>query len=276
MPIGLTGALLAGSAISGGASLLGGIMGSDAAQKAADEQAASQAQALQAQQAMFKQGYDLVQPYAAGGLGAFNQLSNLYGIPYSNAAGTSAGGQAVANQAMGNFTNTPDYRFAFSQGLQALDRSAASRGNLMSGGQVKGAQEFGQGLASQQFSNYFNRLLSLGQMGSQAAGTALGGSVSALGPIGNTISSIGATQAAGTIGSANSLVGGLQGAGNAISQGLTLPSILQAFSRNPPPTQTLNPGVSPQSGYQPNVAPVSSPLNWDNVNNGLMATNQWM
>ena len=62
---------------------------------------------------------------------------------------------------------------AFTQGLQALDRSAASKGTLQSGGQAKGAQEFGQGLASQQYGNYFNRLLSLAGIGQGAAsGTA--------------------------------------------------------------------------------------------------------
>jgi hypothetical protein len=44
-----------------------------------------------------------------------------------------------------------------SEGMKALDRSAASRGGLLSGATLKGAQQYGQGLASQEYQNAFNR-----------------------------------------------------------------------------------------------------------------------
>jgi hypothetical protein len=44
-----------------------------------------------------------------------------------------------------------------SEGMKALDRSAASRGGLLSGATLKGAQAYGQGLASQEYQNAFNR-----------------------------------------------------------------------------------------------------------------------
>ncbi len=285
MPIaglGLGGSALLGGAISGGTSLIGGILGSQAAAKASRQQMIMQEQALAQQKALFEEGLGIQQdefkqgaaaltPYSNLGTGAGNQLADLYGIGYSNPQGTSAGGQAVMDKARGNFTNTPDYQFAFDQGLQALDRSAASRGSLLSGGQVKGAQEFGQGLASQQFSNYFNRLLSLFQVGGNAAGTFLGGAVNSGNAAlngaltsaqqqGSTLSSIGATQAAGTIGSANSLVGGIQGAGSAVAQGLVLPAYLNALHPQEAQQNPTIPGTSPQSGYQSSFGPVSQPL----------------
>ena len=86
--------------------------------------------------------------------------------------------------------NNPQYQFLQKQGQQALDRSAAARGMGYSGAQMKAAQQFGQGLASQQydkeydraakeyfnkydqaanqFGNYYNRLAALAQGGQQA------------------------------------------------------------------------------------------------------------
>ena len=79
-------------------------------------------------------------------------------------------------------TNNPAYQFQLKQGQQALDRSSAARGMGASGAQMKAAQEYGQGLASQQydkeynrasgeFGDYFNRLAGLSQGGQQAAGS---------------------------------------------------------------------------------------------------------
>ena len=79
-------------------------------------------------------------------------------------------------------TNNPAYQFQLKQGQQALDRSSAARGMGYSGAQMKAAQEYGQGLASQQydkeynrasgeFGDYFNRLAGLSQGGQQAAGS---------------------------------------------------------------------------------------------------------
>ncbi len=54
-------------------------------------------------------------------------------------------------------TSNPAYQFQLKQGQQALDRSSAARGMGYSGAQMKAAQEFGQGLASQQYDKEYNR-----------------------------------------------------------------------------------------------------------------------
>lgn len=51
----------------------------------------------------------------------------------------------------------PGYQFRLSEGMKALDRSAAARGGLLSGGTLKGIQRYGQDMASQEFTNAFNR-----------------------------------------------------------------------------------------------------------------------
>lgn len=77
---------------------------------------------------------------------------------------------------LGNFSSfkqSPDYQFALDQGMQSLDRSAASRGGLYSGGHSADLMKFGQGLASQNYGNYYNRLASLAGVG-QTTGQSLG------------------------------------------------------------------------------------------------------
>ena len=67
--------------------------------------------------------------------------------------------------------NDPSYQFRLKQGQQALDRSSAARGMGYSGAQLKAAQDYGQGMASTEFQNYYNRLAGLAQGGQQAANT---------------------------------------------------------------------------------------------------------
>ena len=103
----------------------------------------------------------------------YNTLDNPLGDPFKDYLAKSGLSGGQFNQ------NNPQYQFLLKQGQQALDRSAAARGMGYSGAQMKAAQQFGQGLASQQydkeysrasdeFSNYYNRLAALAQGGQQA------------------------------------------------------------------------------------------------------------
>ena len=58
---------------------------------------------------------------------------------------------------MAQFQADPGYGFRFEQGQKALERSAAARGGLISGNTGGALQQFGQGLASQEYQNAFNR-----------------------------------------------------------------------------------------------------------------------
>lgn len=114
----------------------------------------------------------------------------------------------------------PGYAFRISEGQKALERSAAARGGLVSGGALKAATRFGQDMGSQEYTNAFNRyqteraaklqpLQSLAGVGQSAANT-LSNAAGAYGSnAGNLITSGGAAQAAGIIGQTNALTGGL-------------------------------------------------------------------
>lgn len=111
--------------------------------------ASRELQARQAEaNALYRQLYGETQqdysPYMQGGQSALQALLRSYGL------GTDQGGKPDYSA----FESSPDYQFALQQGQNALDRSAASRGRLYSGGQMQASQRFGQGLATQNLGNY--------------------------------------------------------------------------------------------------------------------------
>jgi hypothetical protein len=55
--------------------------------------------------------------------------------------------------------NEPGYQFRAQAGQDALERSAAARGVLRTGGTLKDLTEYGQNFASSEYSNVFNRAL---------------------------------------------------------------------------------------------------------------------
>ena len=73
-----------------------------------------------------------------------------------------------------SFQQSPDYQFALDQSLQALERGAAARGGFMGGGADADRIALASGLASQNYSNFYNRLAGQAGLGQQTA-TNLGG-----------------------------------------------------------------------------------------------------
>lgn len=68
---------------------------------------------------------------------------------------------------------TPGYKFALEQGNQAINRSAAAKGGLNSGGVLAELEKYGQGMASQEYGGQVNRLAQLMQ-GAQQFGVQSG------------------------------------------------------------------------------------------------------
>lgn len=235
---------LAAAAIGVGAvaSVGGALIQSNAAQSAAKTQANAEQQAEKTQVQSLNEASTALAPYNQIGTGAENQLANLYGIPYNatgtgaastsstgvttpvnvNAAASSPGGASVQDAAYANFANSPNYKFAFDQGMQALQRSAAAGGTLVSGGQLKAGQEFGQGLATQQYQNYVSGLQSLASGGQNAAAGTASNAISGGNSVANTQEAVGQSQASGALGSASALAGGLNGISSSVMSSLLL------------------------------------------------------
>lgn len=189
-----------GAAIAGGVAT--GALGYLGATKAAGIQAQSASNALAAQQAMFAKTQENYAPYLNVGKGATYSLGELYGIgPDGNPTNTPTD--------YSKFTQSPDYGFAQEQGQLGLDRYENAKGMALSGGALKDVSQFNQGLASQQFGNYYNRLLSLSQLGGSAASASAGNAANFSGQIGNTTQAVGQAQASGVVGQTNALTGGI-------------------------------------------------------------------
>jgi hypothetical protein len=192
----------------------GGMIASSGAKKAARTQERAAQDATAAQERMFQRQTELQEPFRQGGLTAQQEIMQLLGIGGDK---TAAGYGSMA-KAFGTdqFQQDPGYAFRQAEGMKALERSAAARGNLLSGSTLKGVQRFGQDLASQEYQNAFNRfqversarlnpLQSL--MGSgQSATNVLTGAAGQMGQ--NQASNIynaGAARASGYVGQANAL-----------------------------------------------------------------------
>jgi hypothetical protein len=97
-----------------GSSVIGGI----SANKAANTQVAAADRAAQLQQQQFDKNIELQAPWREAGVNALGKLQS--------------------GDVMGQMD--PGYQFRLSEGMKALDRTAASRGGLLSGATLKGAQ----------------------------------------------------------------------------------------------------------------------------------------
>lgn len=58
---------------------------------------------------------------------------------------------------MGDYQMDPGYNFRMEEGQKAIERSAAARGGLNSGATLKALTKFGQGVASEEYANAYNR-----------------------------------------------------------------------------------------------------------------------
>ena len=86
-----------------------------------------------------------------------------------------AGVNALGKLTRGEILPEPGYAFRLGEGMKALERVQAARGNMLSGGALKAGQRYAQDLASQEYGNAYNRLANiagLGQTATTQAGTA--------------------------------------------------------------------------------------------------------
>lgn len=133
-----------------------GALGSSAARSAARTQAAAAREGLASQEKMFERSLEEQKPFREAGLEAQNMLMERMRnfTPYQASAGLSPAELAAQKF---EFQADPGYAFRLSEGMKALERSAAARGGLLSGGAGKAFQRYGQDLASLEYGNAFDR-----------------------------------------------------------------------------------------------------------------------
>lgn len=204
------------TAIAVGGSLLGGLLGSSGAKKAAKAQAAAAEAAVQEQRRQFDLMREDTSPYREIGRQALGTLGNVFGYKLPVAGydpNPSSSGPVTIDNDTGqpinaapdysNFFASPDFQFKRQQGDQAITRNASALGRLASGNTGAALTEYSGNLAAGEFGNWFNRQAALAGIGQSAVNTATSAGNAAAGNIGNALMAGGNARASGIADSYN-------------------------------------------------------------------------
>ena len=228
--MGLTAAVVGGTALLGtGASLYG-------ASEAAGAQRGAARESNKLQQGFFDQTRSDLAPFRGFGERSGNMLMDM--LPDLTKS---------FNPTMSDLENTPGYKFTLDQGLKAVSNANSAKGWGGSGAGMKGIADYAAGLASQtfqqQFENYWkqntskaNMLLNPMQVGAGAAGQQ-----------GAFNTQVGSNMGGNLVGAGNATAASYMGMGNAVSQ-----APMNALMSYRMLDQTMNPekyGVMFGSGY---------------------------
>lgn len=196
------------------ATAFSGIMGANAAEKAAETQAAAQRESAAINKQMFDITNEQQRPYREAG---YTALSDIAGMkPYLT-------NQFTAEDFSRNID--PGFAFRLKLGQEQAERLANKAGGFIGGNALTGLQDYTQGQASQEYGNAFNRyqtqrtniyntLASIAGLGQTSLGQTTQAGVQSGANIGSAIGNAGSAQAAGTIGAANAIGGAAQSLGN--------------------------------------------------------------
>jgi hypothetical protein len=201
--------------IIGGSAIVGSILGGQAAQRGAQTQADAMRESAALQKQMFDVQNAQQAPYREAGYSALSDIAGMK--PYLTQ-------QFGPEQFAAGID--PGYAFRLQQGNLANLNLANQAGGAISGNTLTGLMNYGQGAASQEYQNAFNRYqtqrsniynnlasiaglgqTSLGETGQLSSTTAQG--------VGNAITGAGSAIGAGQVAAGNALGSGIQGAGNA-------------------------------------------------------------
>jgi hypothetical protein len=183
------------------------LLGASATKSAANTQAAASDRATELQREMFQKQTELQQPFQEAGVNALAKMQKGVVSDYMD----------------------PSYQFRLGEGMKALERQAAARGGLISGGALKAAQRYGQDYASQEFGNAYNRLAAMAGIGQTATGAMSSAAGNYATNQGQNYMGAANARASGYLGGANAIAGGAGQYMN-YTQGQNL---LNTLNRNP-------------------------------------------
>lgn len=193
-------AAITGAVIGGVGALGGAAMSAKAAKKAGKAQErAAQASALE-QQRQYDVAREDMAPYREAGTAALNRLTDP----------------------AASFESSPGYQFARDQGLDAIKTQQNALGRLASGNTLAALTNYSQGLASQEYNNWWNQQSGL-------AGAGLGATNQLAGLGANTAANVGNALMAGADARASGIAGSANAWGNAFG---TLGGLAQNYADN--------------------------------------------
>jgi hypothetical protein len=152
MPFWTTAAIIGGAALSAGTSILGANKQASAADQAAQLNYKAQEDALAYQKQKDAQSRADLAPWLKAGSGAITSLSSLL-----NTGGFPDWKETFQAPTDVTEQNDPGFQARLKMGSQALERSAAARGGVLSGGTAKALTNYAQDYASNEYSNVYGR-----------------------------------------------------------------------------------------------------------------------
>lgn len=211
-------ASLAGAAVGGAASIVGANTIAGASTNAADVQAKAAADNVALQKQIWTDQQNNIKPWIDAGAAALPQIQSQ--INSYN-----------PSQVMSQFQD-PSYAWRLSEGLDALQNSAAGHAGLLSGATLKATNDYAQNAASQEYQNAYNRyntsfgtklnaLQSLGNVGQTAVQQANQAGQNYGTQAGNAMTAGAQATAQGITGAASANASGYVGAANAVGQGVS-------------------------------------------------------
>lgn len=230
------------------AAVVGAVASSDSSRRAANTQADAANAANKTENDQFQQNREDLAPWREAGMGALDQLKT----------GTQPGGEFTKDFTLADFNKDPGYQFRIDEGMRGLEGSAAARGNLLSGGALKGITKYGQDYASGEYQNAYNRYNNdLTTRFNRLSGLA-GTSQTATRDVADMGSRVASNTGQNMIGAGNARASGYIGQSNALNQGLS--------------------GI--QSGYQlsqlnRNQAVQPNYVNWNSGTGGASSSGSW-
>lgn len=156
-------AIVGGAVIGVGGSIVAGKAAGKGAKKAAETTAAAADAATAEQRRQFDIAQEQLAPFRDIGEESLFMLSDLLGLEAPTGEGEAARprsdqfGSLTQRFTGEDLAQDPGFQFRLKTGREALEKSAAARGGLLSGRTGKALTEFGQQLGSQEFGAAFDR-----------------------------------------------------------------------------------------------------------------------
>lgn len=206
------------AAVVGAAAAVGGAVSQKrAADKAVKAQTRATDKAIAAQQSAEDRAIALQRPFFNAGYAGTAALLDLNGIDRSKLGpgeGVTPGSpEDLSAYKKYSFQADPGYQFRMEEGIKALDRSAAARGVLNSGGQLRRLTRYGQDYASAEYQNVYNRIAQIAGFGRGASSDGSNVIVNTGQNIGGALINAGEARASGFVASGNAIANSLgQGA----------------------------------------------------------------
>jgi hypothetical protein len=182
------------------------LIGASSSKSAANVQAGAADRAAELQREQFDRQVELQAPFREAGVRALPELeaASRY-TPFG----------------MQQFTADPGYGFRLAEGQKALERQAAARGGLISGGALKAAQRYGQEMGSNEYTNAFNRYQTERQARLNPLQSLAGMAQTSVGQLGAAGQAMASGVGEAGMQAANARASGYMGGANALSQGLS-------------------------------------------------------